>query len=142
MDPLLKLVEEEGIFLTYRDLSKCSRPIYGLYFYDERRKQPFIVLDKTLREGSAMFRSVLAEELGHHFTVPQSSVIVPYTSYSYKLQLSRDERRALQWACDFLMPDSEFVKSLASAESVESIAEIFNVTPWLVRWKVQFLRRG
>ncbi len=137
----MHLVEQEQIFLSMKDLSHCPRLIYGLYFYDPKEQQPHIVLDKRLKEGSPLFRSVLAEELGHHFTVPQSNFLVPYTSYSHKIALSRDERKALMWACDFLAPVSSVVKALESGcTSVEELAEYFNITSWLIRYRLQFMK--
>ncbi|SFU39286.1 ImmA/IrrE family metallo-endopeptidase [Alicyclobacillus macrosporangiidus] len=141
MDSLMYIVEQEKIFLSFKDLSPCPRTIYGFYFFDPSEQQPHIVLDRQLKEGSPLYRSVLAEELGHHFTVPQGTLLVPYTSYSHKLILNKDERRALQWACDYLVPISEFEKALAAGiTDTNDLAEHFNVTPWLIRRRLQFMR--
>jgi Zn-dependent peptidase ImmA (M78 family) len=140
MEQLLQLVDQERIALSYFDLSLSPRRLYGLYFV--AREVPHIILHKDLEHNLALHRSILAEELGHHFTVPQSNVIVPYTSYSMKLALSRDESRALRWACDFLMPDVDFRKAIHSGiTNPHDFAEYFVVTPWLVYRKLRFFIR-
>lgn len=140
MKALLQVVDQEQIYLSTKDLSLCPRIIYGLYFYDPKDQQAHIVLDKQLKEGSPLYRSVLAEELGHHFTIPQTSFLVPYTSYAFKVALSKDERRALKWACDFLIPIEKLDKALIDGlTNIDELAQHFNVTPWLMRRRFQFI---
>ena len=141
MEKLSKLAESEGIFFDYDPLLARRRRLLGLYYFDPVLECPCITLDESLKHDLPLCRSVMAEELGHHFTVPQTSVIVPYTSYSIHMALSRDEARALKWACDFLIPIKEFEKALrAGAESVEELAEYFVVTTWLIRRRVDFYK--
>lgn len=138
MDRLTELAESEGIFLSYCNLQFDGRDLYGLYFYDPQRG-PFILLDKSIRVDHKLHRSVMAEELGHHFTVPQTNILLPYTSYAYSLSLERDERRAIRWACDFLMPTQKFVTQIQSCGgNLAALADEFQVTPWLVRWRITF----
>lgn len=134
MDELYRLVEQEKIHLYYRDMTTAPVRIYGLYFFDLRRQRAFIVLESSLVHNIPMHRSVLAEELGHHFTVPEGNLILPYTSYSNIMLLNKDEARALRWACDFLMPVDKVKEAIEEgANTIDGIAERFNVAPWLVR---------
>lgn len=140
MEELMHLVEQEGIWLTYRDLSPAPRRLLGLYFFDPQTNVPFIVLDHSVERSLPLHRSVLAEELGHHFTVPQARFLAPYTSYSLSVALGRDEARALRWACDYLVPVPAFIGALShGALTVDELAEQFTVTPWLIRRRLWFL---
>ncbi|MBE3589964.1 MAG: hypothetical protein IMW98_08620 [Firmicutes bacterium] len=143
MDRLFKIVADEGIDLEYADLSGAPRKLLGVYY----PRPPLIVLDRSVERNVPLHRSVLAEELGHHFTVPRADVASAYTSYSAQVELSRDERRALRWACDMLLPVMEFADAAATLEAdmplgavVEQLAEMFVVTPWLVWRRIHFLR--
>lgn len=136
------MVEREGIYLTYMDLSGApGRVIYGLYYYDFDRSLPMIILDHRLETNRPLHRSVLAEELGHYWTAPRTSIAMPSTSYTLEVELSREERRAIQWACDYLMPVDRFAEAIrAGLTSPADLAEHFEVTEWLVRKRIEFLR--
>lgn len=140
METMLEIIERENIFLDYDHLN-IGRKLFGLYWFDPARKRPFILLDNSLRGNTPMHRSILAEELGHHFTIPQTNFLAPYTSYSRGLRLGRDEIKALRWACDFLMPMNKFDEALQSGiTQIHEIAAHFNVTPWLVYKRIYLLR--
>lgn len=138
---LLRLVEQEGIHLCYTDLSDApGRRVYGLYYREPRRNLPVIILDHRLEHNLPLHRSVLAEELGHHFTAPSTSVAVAYTSYSVALALSRDERRALRWACDYLLPVAEVAAAVERGIATPwDLAEHFLVTEWLIWRRLEFM---
>lgn len=143
MEDLFHLVEREGIYLRYVDLSGApGRTVYGLYYRDPIRDLPMILLDHRVETSRPLHRSVLAEELGHHFTAPRTSVAVPFTSYTLEVELSRDERRALRWACDYLMPVDRFTEAVLSGlRTPWELAEHFEVTEWLVWRRLDFLRQ-
>lgn len=98
LSELLKIVEREKIFLTYRDMSSAPEKLYGLlglYFVDDG--QPFIGLAESLKSDDALHAAVLAEELGHHFTRPTSNAL-----RSSEVEILREERKALWWAVQYL----------------------------------------
>lgn len=142
MEDLFHLLKQKGIYVNYVDLSAApGRTIYGLYYYDLVRHLPMILLDYRVEASRPLHRSVLAEELGHHFTAPVTSLAVPYTSYSLEVALTREERRAIQWACDYLMPVNRFAEAVLSGlRTPWELAEHFEVTEWLVWRRVDFLR--
>lgn len=141
MQMLLELVEKEGIWLDYVDLSNLRQNIFGLYRIDHDG-DPHITLDKSLEHNDRLHRSILAEELGHHFTVPQTSFLVPYTSYSLQRRLSKDEAKALRWACNTLLPYPRFVEAVQNGlRCPHELADYFNVTPWLVWRRFEFMQR-
>lgn len=148
MNKLLTIVETEHIYLNYVNLlSDTRRKLYGLYFFIDGHG-PAILLDKSLDrpECRRLHRCILAEELGHHFTTPQTNIFKLYGSctveYLQKIQQAKDELRALVWATDFLMPNTEFNRAVSEGcQSVYDLAEWFNVTEWLVYRKLGVIKR-
>jgi Zn-dependent peptidase ImmA (M78 family) len=129
MDRLLEVVQQEGIYLDYDHLDYGRRKLYGLYFYDRERNKPFIILDIRLDVNPVLHRCVLAEELGHYFTVPRSKFTKPFASYGDRLEISRDERRALNWAARFLISEESLKEALAQQyRSIHELAEYLGVT--------------
>jgi Zn-dependent peptidase ImmA (M78 family) len=139
MERLLEIVRQEGIFLDYDHLAYGERKLYGLYFYEKKRDKSFIVLDVKLDFHPTLHRCVLAEELGHYFTVPRSKFTKPFASYGDRIELSRDERRALRWAARFLISDEDLENALkCEFRSIDEIAEYFDVTPEIAKIRLEF----
>jgi len=137
----MRIAEEEGIFVSYQDLAIPGYPLFGSYQYDPERNLPIILLDNSLKHNHILYRCVMAEELGHYFTIPQGNFLLPYTSYSRAIILGRDERRAIKWACNFLLPVIAFKKAISSGlTTIEELAEYFSVTACLVNWRIEFAR--
>lgn len=135
------MAESENIFFDFDNLMKHKR-VLGLYYFDPHLNLPCITLDKSLECNTPLCRSVFAEELGHHFTIPLGSLLVPYTSYNNQLMLNKDESKALKWACDHLMPEDDFLHMVAGGMStLYDLAEYYVVTEWLVRWRKMFLNQ-
>lgn len=133
----MRMVEREGILVLYRQLDPASG-LLGLYIREECGAA--IVLDTSLTSNPRLERCVLAEELGHHYTAPITSVFTAYASATFRTSHSRDEARALRWACDYLMPVDKFLRALREGvTSVEDLADLFDVTPWMVHQRFRFL---
>lgn len=136
---LWDIVERENIFIAYDKLANLSQKTLGFYYWDPAIEKACIVLDNHLDRSPRLFKCVLAEEIGHYFTAPRGDLLLPYFSYSNHLLLSKDEYKALKWACNFLMPDDVFRKALCSGcQSIEELADSFDVTPWMVYHKLRF----
>lgn len=109
---LWEIIEKEKIKIRYRDLL-CERDtLYGLYLL--AKSGPIIILDNTLSSFRRLCRCVLAEEIGHFYTAPRTNYLI-FTSCSScneKIEISKDERKALMWACDFSIPDAELCKAI------------------------------
>lgn len=76
------------------------------------------------------YRSILAEELGHHFTGSGSSLHI--VTYSDWLQMRRDEYRGLRWAADYMCPLDQVHALAAAGRSVDDMADHFDVTRELI----------
>ncbi|SFU69974.1 ImmA/IrrE family metallo-endopeptidase [Alicyclobacillus macrosporangiidus] len=138
MDRLLEVIQQEDIFLDYDHLNYGERKLHGLYFYDHYRDKPFILLDIRLDFNPTLHRCVLAEELGHYFTVPRSKFTKPFASYGDRIELSRDERRALNWAARFLISEESLKEALAQRyRSIHELAEHLGVTTEIASIRLQ-----
>lgn len=137
------MAEQEGIYLKYDHLDYGERKLYGLYFYDQKRNVPFIILDLSLEWRPILHRCVLAEELGHYFTVPRSQFTRPFASYGDRIELSRDERRALTWAARFLVSDEELDEALSwRHSSIRDLADHLSVTVEIARIRLELRRKS
>jgi len=136
-DRLFQIAEAEGIYVAYRPLCP-TKGLLGLYVRDSRGAA--IILDSGLPAKPRLERCVLAEELGHHFTVPITSVFVALPSATVRTAFRRDEVRALRWACNYLMPVDKLSEAVAQGvRTVEDLADYFDVTPWMVAACIRIL---
>lgn len=146
MEDLLFLCAQEGVAVEYVRLSK-SRGLLGWYCSDWDTGQPLILLDYSLLDFPPLHRCVLAEELGHHMTgTPRlmPSSILSASVLRLRLYESthwKHENAAVRWAADYLIPNDALALALRNGiRTVTELADHFNVTPWMVRRKMDFLR--
>lgn len=136
MERLWQIIHKENIWVEYCRLGGPEK-VRGLYLWYDG---PLILLDEGLLNQPRLHKCVLAEEIRHFYTAsPSSNLLVVHTSYSREVAVSRDERRALKWATDFLMPDREFFLALKRGyRTCHDLAEYFDVTEWFVHRKWEF----
>lgn len=140
MKKLWDIVTKESIEVRYKDFSQLPENIHGLYIY-EQSLGPLIVLDKRLHHSHRLHKCVLAEEIGHFYTAARTNLLSVHTSANLQTMEAQDERKATQWATDFLIPDSELVKALETGcRSCFELAEYFNVTEWFMYRKLGLLK--
>lgn len=133
MDRLWELVAREGIYVKWADLASAPEGLRGMYYYDPVCRRPVIVLDRRLAARPRELRCVLAEELGHHFTVPQADALRPRFAFADAVARGRDEARALRWAGRLLVPEAQLRSALARGEDLAELAERFDVTEGFLR---------
>ena len=75
-------------------------PLEAIYYHEKR---PWILLSRNLFQNKAHFRSVFAEELGHHFTSTGDRIIKAGIHYQEILEIGREEHRELVWAARILI---------------------------------------
>lgn len=141
MKGLLGIALHEGIRIIYRNLLPNTEHFHGLYYLDPIVGH-VVVLDKGLESKPRLHRCILAEEIGHYYTLSPEQALIPHTSFSYRraISMTRAERKALRWACDYLMPVDKFLRAVHSGiVAVEELAEMFNVTEWMVYRRYEFL---
>ncbi|WP_419670157.1 ImmA/IrrE family metallo-endopeptidase [Alicyclobacillus macrosporangiidus] len=138
---MLDLIKSEAIVLDYDRLDFSTKKLYGVYFYERVRQKAFIVLERRIDTRPTLHRCVLAEELGHYFTVPCSKFTKPYVTYADRLKLTRDERRALSWAARFLISDDDLKEALAYRyRNLSDLAEHLGVTIEIARMRLEIHR--
>lgn len=146
MEGLLSICNNEGIDLYYEDLTR-RESVLGWYIPAEDGEPPTIMLDKRLVGRVPLKRTVLAEELGHHFTVPRGSLARgPFFSTIedslIRISNSKDEERAIRWATDYLIPTPDLAKAVQTGrKEPHELAEYFCVIEWIVWRKIHFLRQ-
>ena len=119
-------------------LALFASPLWRLYM--RQGHSPTIGIAKSISNNERKVRSVLAEELGHHFT-SVGNYLGPYYCYADQLYVSKAERLAMKWACDILIPDKELDELLAWPNwCIEDLTEHFAVTRKIIHCKLMFRR--
>jgi len=141
MKKLWSIIKREKIRVIYEEgLSDNPEKVNGIYMYDPEYG-PIIVLDKKLISFPRLHRCVLAEEIGHYFTTTYTNMLMAYTSYVNQIELSRAERKAMQYATSLLIPDKELTKALdMGIRECYELAEHFDVTEDFIRQKLALLK--
>lgn len=130
---LYDLLDSEDITFSQEKLPQKIRGIY----YDDSDDLRSIILNSDLEWTDSMLRTVLAEEIGHHFT--ETTNIIPQINAPIgdRISRSRSEARALTWAANCMVPTSnllDYIKCNKTATK-EEISEAFNVDPELLDMK-------
>lgn len=128
---LVKYAEANGIRVEYWDFAPPLEAVYwsapGLGI------PPIIGLSRGLFSNRAHFRTVLAEELGHHFTSARDGLPKTFFHYKDRLEVRREEYRALKWAAKFLIPAAKLREARARGiKECWELAEYFVVDEELV----------
>lgn len=136
-DMLHALAQEQSIPIM---LAPLPKKIQGVYYLSPEN-QSSIVLNKNLAEGTCEYRSILAEELGHHFTSAGETPSLTDMTYSERVQRDRTESKAIRWAADFLIPTELLLHRIedCSVSCVRELADAFNVTIQLIQHKLYYM---
>ncbi len=83
--------------------------------------------------------SILAEELGHHFT-SLGYYVSSYNDYYTKIIIDKCENKALKWACEFLITEEDIINIINSGITcVYEMADILNVDITFFQKRLEFL---
>ncbi|BES65887.1 hypothetical protein SANA_23260 [Gottschalkiaceae bacterium SANA] len=135
-DKICALAQEQHITIT---LAPLPNKILGFYSYSDSRPQ--IVMNKSLCEWDPEYRSVLAEELGHHFTSIMKPFLVSGMAYYDRVQYNRSESKAVRWAADYLIPTELLLCKIegCSVSCIHELADAFQVTIELIQQKLYYM---
>lgn len=136
-----------NIEVNFRNLRKMHPDLLGMADAANRT----IALDKSLNYNPRQLKSVFAEEIGHIMFPPRPGHIryhsKQYINTSYtdrsmiKYIVAQDERKALQWATSFLIPNVEFWRAIEEgSNTVPQLVEWFDVEEWFVKLKIAYIR--
>ncbi len=128
---LYALLDQEEILIEHMDLKKLDG------FYYQMPECRFIGIRNGIAEDPAKYRSILAEEIGHHFTNPTNNQPTRYLTPRGRIELEKSESAALRWAADFLIPEKLLLDHLSSHKSadLEELSETFVVMKYLIKRK-------
>lgn len=132
------LAEENGVNVLYWDFKKPYEAVYLTF----PGYPPIIGLCRSLLNSRAHFRSVFAEELGHHFTSARTNALKPCFHYADKLLYSQDEYKAMKWAANYLIPDEEleWVVNKKRLTEVWQLEDYFCVDKEMIEFKLRLLK--
>lgn len=106
--------------------------IHGLYMRHPGLSRPCIGIRLDLyNRQCSHFRTVLAEELGHHFTAGRGNSL-SFSWYRDYINMRQDEMRARRWAAEFMCPPDKIRELLARNLFPAEMAEYFMVDVELV----------
>jgi len=125
MKSLLDLARKNKIIIDNYEL---GTELLALYMRTTATKCPIIVLHRNLPFYSPLTRCVLAEELGHHFTMT-GDAIHQHRKYGDIIHIGKIEKAALRWAGHQLVKDPDLYRALKTGQATHYwLAERFNVT--------------
>jgi Zn-dependent peptidase ImmA (M78 family) len=130
------LAEEQHLAII---LAPLPKKIQGFYSFSD--SGPQIVMNHNLCEWDPEYRSVLAEEIGHHFTSIHETHPQTGMSYYKRVQHDRIESKAMRWAANFLIPTEQLLCTIedCSVSCIQELADTFQVTVELVNHKLYYM---
>lgn len=135
---LLRICDYEGIAVFWRSLDPFEHKVMGMYFLSPGGR-PVIALDTSIMQNIPRVRSILAEELFHHYATPG----VEHLNFGPARSLSCLVRsKAVCDAANYLIPTEEL--ALAAKDGLikcEQLAQHFHVEEYIVWCKLAILRR-
>lgn len=133
LSDIYSLIEDENIALE--EVYFKASNIEGIYF-KVSGMNPIIGIHKNLLTDTRKYISVLAEELGHHFT-SSGNLTSECITYSDKLNRSKQEKKARIWAANFLISDNEIIGAiLQNVNTIYRLSLHFNVTKEIIKYKL------
>ena len=122
---LLNTAIDEALTYTYEDLQGTSN---GMCVHDG--SEYFLLLDHDIKDNPILHKTVLAEELGHYFTMIDDPTPRKGDNYSRKCRIDKEEEKAARWSTNCLITDDELLDYIEEERSVrlDEIVEHFQIT--------------
>jgi len=132
---IYNIIEENGIVID--EVKFVYKNMIGAYI-KYPGLPPIIGINKKILKDEKTLLSILAEELGHHFT-SMGDLTVECITYSEKLEKSKQELKARTWAANFLISDFELAQAInkSISPSIGELAEYFRVTHEIIECKLR-----
>ncbi|WP_238917211.1 ImmA/IrrE family metallo-endopeptidase [Clostridium sp. YIM B02555] len=130
---MFEIINSENIVIE--EPSIIYKNLAGLYL-NLPNCLPVIFIKKSLLNDARKYKSILAEELGHHFTTT-GDLTIKSKNYRENLYKNKKEEIAKKWAANFLISDEEFVQALCNCISTPyDICNYFNITNEMLQYKI------
>lgn len=136
LEKLFDLVESENIEFFFANLSLMKK--LGLYM-NLGDKKAAIVIDYSIKNDKVKLTETLAEELGHHFT--SYGDYSRKNNYSKKLEVAKCENKALKWACEYLISESELKALIGQNMDIFDISKACEVSEDFFIKRLEFLKK-
>lgn len=131
---IYEMIEKENII--YEETNLKNTHSKGIYF-KVNNLPPVIAIEESIVNYTAIYISILAEELGHHFTT-HGNLLEISKDYSEKLIKNKKENISRKWASNFLVSDAEFVQALLDCISNKyEMCDYFNITYEILENKIK-----
>ncbi|WHH58257.1 ImmA/IrrE family metallo-endopeptidase [Petroclostridium sp. X23] len=123
------------------EFAPLPESVLGYYNYDG--DYYIILINECIRNNERLYRTVLAEEIGHYRTTIGDITPRKYMCYQDRIEIDKKELLALKWATDFLIPTSKVLDVLRDklATSFSQLADYFLVTQDFLLQKFKFMAR-
>lgn len=129
-EKLLLIAKQEKIAIGEFDSKGYCK---GVYIRGEELSA--IGLDPNLTPTE--MRCTLAEELGHHFTLPMGMDLRESNRYKILTKRVLYETKARMYAADLLMPYEQWMKAISKKDvTIEELMTTFDVTAEMVCYKL------
>lgn len=123
-DEMMALCYRENIVFVYGDL---QYPLNGIYVSCDGLHT--IMLANAIKDNHPLRNVVLAEEIGHHFTLAGNNLPKEHWNRLDRMNFTKDEARAIRWAAKYIMPIKKIHQSYVDGIcTISSLAEYFEVT--------------
>ncbi len=130
---LFQIIERENII--FEEINTKYTTSSGIYL-NTPGIPPTIGISKFILDNRCKYLSILAEELGHHFT-SLGNLTIESKNYSKKLMKNKQEHKAKSWAANFIISDEDFIQSLYDYICTScDMCEHFNVTDEMLEYKI------
>lgn len=133
LSDIYKLIKDENIELE--EVCFKSSNVEGIYF-KVSGINPIIGIHSKLLNDTRKYISILAEEIGHHFT-SSGDLTSECITYSDKINRSKQEKKARMWAANYLISDKEIIGALLHISgTLSGLSLHFNVTEEIIKYKL------
>jgi len=136
LNTLTDILEDEAILYDYVDLKEVAN---GMCINEGN--EYYILLDKKIKEDDALHKAVLAEELGHYYTMIDDPTPRADDSYHKQCRVEKEEEKAARWATSHLISNDELLDFLADNKqsNLYDLIDHFDVTQDILMKKLHHM---
>lgn len=137
IENLEQLINDENIQYDYANLKKIN----GMCVLEGN--EYYIIINENLKSNPLQLKMVLAEELGHYFTMINDATPYRNDSYNKKVQIDKEETKALRWATDYLIPTDQLMAYMRNQSRIDlaNLIDYFEVTRDFFMSKLYFMSK-
>lgn len=137
-EKLEEIIDKCGIIKEFAPLPDS---ILGYYCCD--KDYYMILINEKLKNDERLYRTVVAEEVGHYKTTIGDATPRKYMCYRDRLEIDKKELMALKWATEFLIPTDMFLYAIKARtiHTQRDMIDHFYVTEKFFLHKLEFMAK-